>query len=84
LEIARNYEHHWALDVATALDAPLDRVTVFTGYRDDRATYNSDIIQVRGVATEKLLEAVVSTFASTMPGRPSSRSRSPSARSHVS
>jgi hypothetical protein len=45
--------------VASALGVPLDRVKYLISYRDDQPTYGSDIIQIQGVETNRLLEAVI-------------------------
>lgn len=64
-ELALQMPDALPLRVADALEIPRQRIAYITGYRDDRATYNSDIIQIQGANTDELLEAVISHSAYT-------------------
>ena len=48
--------------IAAALGVPPNRVTFVTGVRDIQRTYESTLIQVRGVRSADLLEATLKTY----------------------
>jgi hypothetical protein len=61
-EVARMAPDETPRKVASALGVPADRVTYLTGVRDIQGSYQSTIIQVRGVRAADLLEATIQTF----------------------
>jgi hypothetical protein len=64
-EEARNGPPSIASGVADELGVSIDLVTYATGYRDNRGTFNSDFVQVRGVDTQQLLDAVIKVYKFT-------------------